>query len=282
MRTLDCTQVSARRPQCAAGMRSILSTSLFLALATIAGCAADGGDMPGQTGGGGGGKADGTGDEGLHVTAEVTTLGEYNEIRWPVAVDDASEVDDVINQALAFDTVTGESLEDTKRAWAEDPEGIHPGVDAADFEVNANIRNVLSLTVNYETIYAYPDQQRVFFNFNANTGATVAITDILDASALPVLAARFDAELQTRIAQLKQDFATDIASGDVDASTWDNLHVTAEDLQSFSTTADGITFHYDAGFPHVIVALEPDGDFAMSIDELDEYISADGLWAGEY
>lgn len=262
-------------------MRHLTSTAVFLALSTIAGCAADSSD-PSHAGGSGGGKADGTNEVGLHVEARVTTLGSYNEIRWPVAVDDASDVDDAINQALAFDVVTGEDLAATQAAWAEAPDDPHQGVDAADYEVNANIRNVLSLTINYEYMGAYPDQSRNFFNFNSNTGATVAIGDILDASALPALAAQFDEQLQARIAQLKMDLASDIASGDVDASTWDNLHVTAADLESFSTTADGITFHYDPGFPHVIVALEPDGDFSLTIDELDSYIRADGLWAGEF
>ena len=54
------------------------------------------------------------------------------------------------------------------------------------------------------------------------------------------------------------------------------------DLESFSTTPDGITFHYDAGFPHAIIALAPDGEFPVSFEDLEPAISADGLWADEY
>lgn len=262
-------------------MRNASSTTLLLVFATMTGCAADGGDMVGS-GGGGGGKADGA-DEGLHVSAQLTKLGEYNEIRWPVAVDDASEVDDIINSKLKFEDITGENLDDIKRNWQNaGPDDVQQGVDSADFVVNANIRNVLSLTISYETIYAYPDFHNAYMNFNSNTGATIGITDILTEKSLPVIAKRLDTVLQDRIAQLKVDMAADIASGDVPADTWDGLHVTAADLESFSTTPDGITFHYDAGFPHAIIALAPDGEFPVAFDDLDPAISADGLWADEY
>jgi hypothetical protein len=260
------------------------STALFLFVASIAaGCAADGSDP--TINGGAGGKADGDSEEGLHVRAQVTTLSADNIIRWPVAVDSESEVDDVINTKLNFGEVTGENLEEMKRAWASrGPDDFVQGIDSADFAVTGNVRNVLSIDINYETIYAYPDFHHAYLNFNSNTGAPVAITDILKATTLPTLAAQLDRRLQAEIAQLKMDFAAEIASGEIQATQWDELHVTAGDLQSFSTTPEGITFHYDAGFPHAIVALEPAGEYAVTIDALDSFIRTDdaGLWAGEY
>jgi hypothetical protein len=260
-------------------MRNTLSGILLLTLATISGCATDAADTAGP-GGSGGGKADGS-TEGLHVRTVTTQLGTYNEIKWPEVVDDASDVDDTINAQITFDLITGESLEETKRLWA-DGEDFHTGVDSADFEVNANIRNVLSMSIHYETLYAYPDMQDAYVNFNSNTGAAIGITDILTEASLPVIASKLDVVLQARIAQLKTELAAEIESGEVEATQWDDLHVTAADLESFSTTPDGITFHYDAGFPHAIVALEPDGEFKVPFEALDPAISSTGLWADEY
>jgi hypothetical protein len=155
-------------------------------------------------------------------------------------------------------------------------------VVSADFTVDGNVRNVLSLTISYETVYAYPDFHNAYLNFNSNTGASIGITDILTAQSLPVIASRLDVVLQTRIAALKTELAAEIASGEVSADQWDGLHVTAEDLESFSTTPEGITFHYDPGFPHAIVALAPDGEFKVTLEQLDPAISPDGLWADEY
>jgi hypothetical protein len=260
-------------------MRTTLSGLLLLTLATISGCATDGADSAGP-GGSGGGKADGSTD-GLHVRTVTTQLGVDNAIKWPEVVDTASDVDDKINAQITFETITGENLEETKRLWA-DGEAFHQGVDSAEFEVNANLRNVLSMSIHYETLYAYPDMQDAYVNFNSNTGAAIGIKDLLTEASLPVIASKLDVVLQARIKQLKTELAAEIASGEVEATQWDELHVTAADLESFSTTPDGITFHYDPGFPHVIVALEPDGEFKVPFEQLEPAISGTGLWADEY
>jgi len=265
-------------------MRILNSSALLFALATIAGCATDGADGGAGGTGGGGGKGDDGSERGLHVEAHVTTLGPQNEIRWPVAVDDASEVDNIINEALKFETITsGEDLEAIKAAWAAaGPDDVVGGLVSADFKVDGNVRNVLSLTIQQEWLGAYIDISNTYLNFNSNTGAAVAITDILTEASLPVIASRLDEVLQARIATLKTELAAEIASGEIEATQWDELHVTAADLAAFSTTNEGITFHYDPGFPHVIQALEPDGDFKVTIDELDPAINLEGLWADEY
>lgn len=263
-------------------MRAIHSTTLFAVLTSLTvGCATQGSED--TTGAGPGGKADQGSEEGLHVRTVVTTLGPYNEIRWPHVVDEASDVDDSINEALQFERVTGENLADIEREWADgDEDTIHYGVVGADFQVTANMRNVLSIELGIETMGAYPDYQLTYQNFNTNTGERVLITDILDESSLPTIAAQLDAQLQERIRTLQTDFAAEIESGEIEATQWDDLRVTAHDLAFFTTTPEGITFHYDAGFPHVIQALEPDGRFSLTLDELDAHIKADGLWADEY
>jgi len=252
---------------------------LFLLSASLIGCATEGSESSGP-GGTGGGKADG--DEGLHVVAKVTKLNDFSELKWPQAVDAHSEVDDKINAQLDFEAITGENFEETVRKGMSTTEEVFQGVSNTDFTVDGNVRNVLSLSISVETIYAYPDMHYSYLNFNSNTGAAVKITDILKESALPTIASRLDAVLQTRIATLKTEMAAEIMSGEISADQWDGLHVTAADLEQFSTTPEGITFHYDAGFPHVIQALEPDGEFAVTINDLDPAISPDGLWADEY
>ncbi|HYJ45883.1 MAG TPA: hypothetical protein VEV81_04655, partial [Pyrinomonadaceae bacterium] len=48
------------------------------------------------------------------------------------------------------------------------------------------------------------------------------------------------------------------------------------DLDDFSVGARGITFLYDAGFPHVVQALEPVGRYFFSYAQLKPYIKRDG------
>lgn len=248
---------------------------VFVLSTVLAGCATQPGDATGPDGNGGG-KADG--EDGLHIEAAVTTLSASNVIRWPRAVDTSSTADDIANLELPFELITGENLEQIQRSWQLSPESLHQGVDAADFEVTANQRGVLSLAIHYETQYAYPDTHHVYLNFDRSLGALVLVTDLLDEAALPTLAATLDAALQVRLAQLKSDFAAEIAAGDIDATQWDGLHVTADSLAQYSTTPDGVTFHWDAGFPHALAALAPDGDFEVPFADLQPYVNPVGPW----
>ncbi|MDX2087095.1 MAG: hypothetical protein SFX73_04565 [Kofleriaceae bacterium] len=250
--------------------------SAFLIVGSITGCATQASDGPE---GGGGGKADDGNEAGLHVRAIVTELNEFSSIRWPEAVDEASDVDDVINAQLDFETITGEKLEDVKTRFDN---GDMSGLASADFHVDGNVRNVLSLTIDLEWLAAYSSFYSEYKNFNSMTGEMVEITDLLTADKLPELAAELDAKLQARIAQIKADNREAIASGELDESMWAYLHVMPEHLASFSTSPEGITFHWRAGFPHAYQALEPNGEFVVSMVDLENYISADGLWAEEY
>ena len=52
---------------------------------------------------------------------------------------------------------------------------------------------------------------------------------------------------------------------------------TADDLEGFSVGDDGVTFTFDYGFPHVVKALEPDGKYFMTWNELRPFIKRGGL-----
>jgi hypothetical protein len=50
-----------------------------------------------------------------------------------------------------------------------------------------------------------------------------------------------------------------------------------ENLDDCSVGARGITFLYDAGYPHAIQAFEPEGRYFFSYAELKPYIKRDGI-----
>jgi hypothetical protein len=55
--------------------------------------------------------------------------------------------------------------------------------------------------------------------------------------------------------------------------------LTFKDLSEFSIAAKGITFHYDYGFPHVIAAAEPPGEYFLNWSELRPFVKSGGLLA---
>jgi hypothetical protein len=48
-------------------------------------------------------------------------------------------------------------------------------------------------------------------------------------------------------------------------------------LDDFSISDKGLTFLYDAEFPHVVQALQPAGEYFFSYAELRPYIRREGL-----
>jgi hypothetical protein len=55
------------------------------------------------------------------------------------------------------------------------------------------------------------------------------------------------------------------------------LESKTDNLDDFSVGARGITFLYDAGYPHVIQAFEPEGRYFFSYAELKCHIKRDGI-----
>ena len=48
-------------------------------------------------------------------------------------------------------------------------------------------------------------------------------------------------------------------------------------LNEFSVDENGITFRHDYGYPHVVQALQPNGEFFFTWAQLKPYIKAGGL-----
>jgi hypothetical protein len=84
-----------------------------------------------------------------------------------------------------------------------------------------------------------------------------------------------DRELQREIKRLANENKEPEEKEVVDGA-YDNLKFERKDLDEFSVGPRGITFLYDAGFPHVIKALEPEGHYFFSYSDLKPYIKGDG------
>ena len=55
------------------------------------------------------------------------------------------------------------------------------------------------------------------------------------------------------------------------------LEFKSENLDDFSVGAKGLTFLYDAGYPHAIQAFEPSGRYFFRYSQLKPYIKREGL-----
>ena len=148
------------------------------------------------------------------------------------------------------------------------------------YKVNYNARHLFDITFTQDGSAAYPDTQDKHFLIDLRKGNVIKASDAFEASKLPELAAAVDRKLQDELKRIDKENA-DTNSEEPDERTmrreaYEALKFETQNLDEFSVGAKGVTFLYDAGFPHVIRALEPDGRYFFTYAELKPFINPDG------
>lgn len=151
-------------------------------------------------------------------------------------------------------------------------------LEESDFETVYNKNGILCIRQWMTGTAAYPDSVTKYVVVDTKTGTKPTIQELF--SDLDGLAAKLK-KLQT--AQVKKailEIKKDPENADADPEQlFESTDLTANELDQFSISADGVTFYYDYGFPHVLEALQPDGEFKLTWAELKPFIRPDGLLA---
>jgi hypothetical protein len=143
-----------------------------------------------------------------------------------------------------------------------------------DYKVNYNRDFILDITFTQDGVGAYPDGSSKHFAINLKNGSLIRAKDVFNSSALDTLTRLVDEKLQAEIQQTIKDNPDDREAA---ASSLKDLKFKRSNLNDFSVSDKGLTFLYDAGFPHVIKALQPVGEYFFSYAELKSYIKREGL-----
>jgi len=153
----------------------------------------------------------------------------------------------------------------------QEEKGEYQWLEAADYDVNYNKNGILSIYLSMEGTAAYPSSVGKTVVVNLKTGNQVKPADIF--TNLTGIAAEIKKRQQLEIKQAKEDYKKDSETADFDASEYfDTADFKIENLEGFSVSADGVTFTYDYGFPHVIQALQPSGNYILTWAELKPFI----------
>lgn len=148
-------------------------------------------------------------------------------------------------------------------------------LDSADYTVNYNKNGILDVTIFLEGSGAYPSGTSKYLIINTKTGTRVKPSDVfINLSGLAELGRKAQqTEIKTETARIKKeepDFEPNEYLGDAKFTT--------DNLWAFTVSDNGLTFHYDYGFPHVAKALQPDGEYSFTWTELKPYIKKTGLF----
>jgi hypothetical protein len=178
-----------------------------------------------------------------------------------------SKVRALLDIKNVFETTLAEYRED---AWLTE----------SDYKVNYNKRDIFDITFWQEGVAAYPDTNTKHFAVSLRTGEVIKAADAFEAGSLQRLAAmaneKLRAEIAARVAELDRDKETGAEEKESFKEDLRTLTFGVENLDEFEVGERGVTFLYDAGFPHVIQALQPDGRYFFSYEQLAPYIKRGG------
>jgi hypothetical protein len=149
-------------------------------------------------------------------------------------------------------------------------------LEEADYEVLYNKNGILTARLFITGSGAYPSSSLKYVVVDLLTGNKVLPANIFtDLAGLSARVKKLQkADVQKGLEEIKKD--PDYSSESEDR-LFASTDFTAADLAEFSVGENGVTFHYDYGFPHVIRALEPDGDYLLTWKEIKPYIKPAGL-----
>ena len=154
-------------------------------------------------------------------------------------------------------------------------------LDEFTYDVNHNGNSVFDITFNQNGVAAYPDSQSKHFAIDLRTGTIIKASDVYRNAQLNALATlvnlKLHAELRELIELAKNSPNLAADEGKSIAEALSDMNFETRNLDDFSIGEKGVTFLYDAGFPHAIEAFEPEGHYFFSYSELRPYLKNDGL-----
>lgn len=181
------------------------------------------------------------------------------------------KLESTISYWRVFETTLTENLSESD--WLDD----------AFYKVNYNKNGILDISLMQEGTAAYPDSQTYNLVINLKTGEQVKFADVFKADSLAEFAKIVDKKLKVETAAMnKRIDSGEFGKEDKEGNEYVKkelgaLEFTAESFNEYSINDKGVTILYDAGFPHVTQALQPDGRYLFTWAEVKSFINRDGL-----
>lgn len=168
-----------------------------------------------------------------------------------------------IETAISYEKVNGFNLKDemSEFQWLEE----------ADYEVLYNKSGLLNISLYMTGSAAYPSTNTKTVLVNLKTGMLVKPIDVF--TNLKGLAAKLKVLQKAEIEAAKKEIKASPEATEVNPDElFQNADFTAINIDEFTFRDQGLVFKYDYGFPHVIQALQPLGEYPMTWTELKSFI----------
>jgi hypothetical protein len=191
----------------------------------------------------------------------------------------------------AITVAAKKNLENTISFWRVFETSLKENLNESDwlyemfYNVDYNKSGVLDISLLEEGSAAYPDGRTVNLVIDLKTGKQVKFEDVFKTDSLEKFAGMVNSKLETEKKEIIESIRTDKQSytdeenRKSDMEMIEALKFTPETFGEFTVSDKGVTILYDAGFPHVIQALQPDGSYFFTWAEVKPFIKPGGLLA---
>jgi hypothetical protein len=189
-------------------------------------------------------------------------------IRYPIVTDLKDPVvAKKIQTAISLKAIVGQSLTELQQDRS-------PWLTDLGYAINYNQHNVLALTYTISGMGAYPTTSKKRVSLDLKTGNILRSRDLFKPDLNLALAQSIDKMMQREIQAKKIEIRKDMP--DLEANMFAKHRFKPKDLNDFTITKKGVTFHYNFDFVHAIKAAEPSGAYFISYGDLSRYIRPDG------
>ncbi len=191
----------------------------------------------------------------------------YPIVSGAIAVATKKKLENTISYWKVFETTLQANINEDDWLWA------------AYYKVNYNKNGILDISLTQEGSAAYPSTDTRDLVIDLKTGEQVKFADAFNSDSLAEFAKLVDIKLKAEVVGInkridKGEFGED---GKYLKEELSGLEITAESFNEYRVTDKGVTILYDAGFPHAIAAVQPDGLYFFSWAELKPFVKSDGL-----
>jgi hypothetical protein len=198
-------------------------------------------------------------------------MSEYKRtftIRYPKVKAATQVLSQKIESAISYQKILSINLNDELHdtQWLEE----------ADYKVGYNRNGILSIELSMDGSGAYPSGRTKYVVVDTRSGMRMRAIDVF--TDLPHLATMVRRMQKEEIAKAIVDIKKQQSAGDPPPDDlFKDTAFGVKGLNEFSVDDKGVVFHYDYGFPHVILAMQPEGEFRLLWTELRPFIKPGGL-----
>jgi len=175
-----------------------------------------------------------------------------------------------IEAAISYRSILGLNLQEelTTVQWLEE----------ADYEVIYNDNGLLCIDLTMSGSAAYPDGVTKTAVVDMKKGTLVKTSDVFtDLQELASMVRRAQKkEIEDAVVEIKKN--PEFKDEDP-ADLFKEADFRRKELEGYSVNDKGVTFKYDYGFPHVIEALQPEGKYFFTWEQLRPFLVPGGLLA---